>query len=224
MGKIISAITDGIDGIVGAITSTVTDAAATAAQLTTLATSFAVTPSPSLKAPALKGYAVGLHKNHAFNRSLLLSDDQQDIGPLIKSTMKAALAKSQNVFASTYTGDTGIHSDNGLVNNYCGNGADAQPSDPTVEAAIVQLKQQLSQNFMNWQFPVNDDMLQNMAQTMVLEVFTKAGTGDTSVGTYSISNNQSIDWTLTYGLFSITESPSTQGLIYAFSAAFNSGF
>lgn len=224
MGKIMSAITTGIDGIIGAITSTVTDATATAAQLTTLATNFAVPASPAIKAPALHGYAVGLHKSYLPERSLILSDDQQDLGPLIKSTLKAALAKSQAVFTSTYVGDTGVHSDNGLVNNYCGTGAGAQPSDPTVEAAITQLKQQLSQNFVNWQYPVEDDMLQNMAQTMVLEVFDKAGSGDTSVGTYSINVNQSIDWTLTYGLFSVTENPSTQGLIYAFSSAFNSGF
>ncbi len=222
MGKIISTVAGGIDDAVNGIVSTVTNVGATAAQLATLASNFAV-PAPLKENLALRqGYAVGMHK--AASKSMILGDDPQDIGPLIKSTLKAALAKSQSVFTATYVGDTGVRSDNGLVQNYCGTGGGAEPGQPAVDAAIAQLKAQLAQNFNNWQFPTDDTMMSSMAQTMVLEVFNKAGAGDSSVGTYSISTNQSIDWTLTYGLFSVSVSPSTQALVYAFSAAFNSGF
>jgi len=227
MGQIVSAATSTVGSVISGIASSVTDVAGVAAQLSQLAANFSPPAPPAVNATALpKGYAVGLRKSATPGRSVLLTNDdpQQNIGSLIKSTMKAALGNSQSVFAATYVGDTGIRSDYGLVNNYCGTGANAEPSNPAYMAAVTTLKMALSTNFVNWQFPVEDAMLNNMAETMVTEVFTKAGAASSSVGTYSISTNQSIDWVLSYGLFVVTESPSTQALIYAFSAAFNSGF
>jgi hypothetical protein len=223
MGKIVSAVAGGITDVINGVSSAVSDVASTAAQLGKLAENFAVPVAAVLGAAKPgNGYAVGRHQQ---KRSFLLGDGaQEDIGSLIKSTMKQAVAKAQSVFTNTYVGENGIRTDSGLVQNYCGTGVGAGPSPEAIELAISQVSSQIQQNFNNWQFPSTPDMCYEMSKTIVQEVFAKAGAGDTSVGTYSVTVNQSIDWVIAYGLFDVTVNPSTQALIYAFAAASNGGF
>jgi hypothetical protein len=206
MGKIISAIGSTIDDVVSSVSGAIQDVTGTAAQLTALGAKFAVSAEAKKKA-VLSGHSKG---------SAEPMFDGEDIGALIKSTLLQAQKKSLSQFNTQFNSDGSItaSSDDGLVQDYCGDQA----------AGVTAIVNQLSTDFVNWQIPSNNQALQNMASTIMQEIISKAGAGDTSYGQYSLTINQTLYWTVSYGLFDVTVQPTTQALIYAFTAGFGGGF
>lgn len=128
----------------------------------------------------------------------------------LKKAMDGAKNAAKQLFQTTYGSDTNPNIDNGVIQHYKENG--------DISTVINQMKQ----DFKNWGIPADSELLNSMAQTIMTEVKAKAGLAGSSHGVYSITTNQQLKWTVSYGLFAIGQD--NQGLIYGFAAYFDSGW
>lgn len=198
MGKIISDIGSDINSVVDSVGKLVTDVSSAVGQLTTIASGFSTPPAPE--------------KNQLLKSTEYVATlgDPEDINSALKSAMSAAQTKVSSVFSSTFSGVTAAGVDNGVVSDYV-----------TGEGVSCVIKQ-MTQDFKNWQIDADNATIEGMANTIATQISAQIGIAGTSQGHHSINMNQQIDWAVAYGLFAMGNNQ--QGLVYAYTAALDSGF
>lgn len=196
MGKIISAIGSDINTVASSIGDLVTDVSTAIQQLTHIAEGFN-TPE-ELKPESSK-------------RTFVISySDPSDIDGAIKEAIKSAKSASQKLFEKTFPSISIAGTDAGVVQDYVQGGS--------FDCVI----KQISNDFSNWEINVSSDVVNQISQTIAEQIQAQMGAGNSSAGHHHVNMNQVIDWTVSYGLFALGDNK--QGLIYAYSAALDSGF
>ena len=96
--------------------------------------------------------------------------------------------------------------DSGYVEGYIGSMSEA-------ECVIDQLQL----DFKNWNVSTDRSLAEDMSRTLQEEIQVKLGEAGVSYGEKNLGPNEILIWTMSYGLFPITQS--SNGLIYAFGVA-----
>ena len=136
--------------------------------------------------------------------------DANDIDGALKNAMTGASSAASALFTSTWPSLTAAGVDNGVVQDYVAGGS--------VQCVV----DQVTSDFTDWEIDADSKTAKEMANTIAQNVKAQMGTAGSAQGHYSINMNQQIDWTVAYGLFAIGSGKS--GLVYAYTAAFSSGF
>ena len=213
MGSAVSAIASGVDSILTTIGNAVTDAGTTVAHLQMIAQDMLVGPPPPQTGSFARANARrGLHVTSPvmlFARAAT-APTQQDVQTALKTAMDSAKSAAATLFKTQF-GQAPAGTDMGVVNGYNPNGSD-------LSSVITQI----TNDFSIWNLPLSNDQITSMAATLQSQVQAQMGRGGASWGKFVLNMNQTALWTVGYGMFQI--SPSSQGLIYGFSGAMDSGF
>jgi hypothetical protein len=199
MGKVISTIGSDIESVVGSVSSLVTDVASAVGQLTTIAAGFA---SPAVD-----------QSKHFLNSSpyVISLGDPNDINTALKTAMLAAKAKASALFATTFPGIDAAGADYGVISGYV-----------TTSGNVTCAAQQMTTDFGDWEISTDQTTIQGMANTIASQVSAQMGMAGTAQGHHSLNMNEKIDWVVAYGIFTMGDNSS--GLVYAYTAALDSGF
>lgn len=196
MGAIVSSLTTSIDVVANDIAKLVTDSGNAVDNLARIA--------KNITAPPVNG------PTQFMTTGLILSfDSGDDVPSALKSTMKALRKAAENTFTNKFPDTDMAGSEFGVVKGYKENAA--------LDCVIAQMKQ----DFSNWQVPVDQKTIGNMAKTIALEVNAQMGAAGLTHGHHNLNLNQEIDWVVSYGLFVIDADKNEQGLVYAFAAGFS---
>ena len=199
MGKVISTIGSDIESVVGSVSSLVTDVGGAVTQLTSIAAGFASPPvAPSLHFLKSSAYSISL-------------GDPTDINTALKNAMLAAKAAAAGLFAKTFPGVEAAGADFGVISGYV-----------TTSGDVTCAAQQMASDFANWEISTDPATIQGMANTIATQVNAQMGMAGTAQGHHSLNMNEKIDWVVAYGIFTMGDNSS--GLVYAYTAALDSGF
>ncbi|QSO52090.1 hypothetical protein JZ785_25640 [Alicyclobacillus curvatus] len=195
MGQFVSALAKDIEAVSGSIAKLVTDAGQAVAQLGTMTAGFA---GPVPQTP----------EDGTVMTILFAAGD--DVQTALKAALTSAEKASSSLFSKRFGDVDPAGTDKGVVNGY--------KPDGDMSTVFSQMKQ----DFENWNLAVDDKIMNQMANTIAQQVKAQMGLAGTSYGSVYLNLNQKIDWTVAYGMFQVT--PSSQGLVYAFSAALDGGW
>lgn len=81
----------------------------------------------------------------------------------------------------------------------------------------------MAQDFSNWGVALTDGDIQNMLETINVEIAAKQGQVGTSFGVVNVGANSFVDWAVAYGTMP-QDNEGNQALIYGFAAAQGGGF
>jgi hypothetical protein len=208
MGQFISAIVTSVDDICQTIAKTATNVGSTVTQLGTVAAGF-TTSTALFKSPALK-HVQSLHLQASPAPST--ANDAGDVPSALKSAMAGAQSATEALFKTLYSSVTAGGSDKGVDQNFNANG------DVSTVATLIK------QDFDNWQIAADPTTMNDIANTIKNGATFQMGASGTQHGVHNINLNQRIVWTAAYGMFSIDAASNKNGLVYAFTAGFDSGF
>lgn len=158
----------------------------------------------------LNGVAQGFVTPQA-DRYVVSMSVPNDINGALKSAMTAALAKATAVFTKQWPDLTAAGADNGCVQAYV-----------TGSSSVACVVDRLTSDFNTWEISADPTTIQQMANTIALNIQGQMGLAGSASGHHALNMNQSINWAVAYGLFQIDVN--NQGLIYAYTAALDSGF
>jgi hypothetical protein len=199
MGNIVSTIGSDIDSVVTSVSKLVTDVGGAVKQLSSIASGFAAPPAGQLSAAVKTSpYAITL-------------GDPNDINSALKAAMNGAKAKAMSLFAAQFSGVTAAGQDMGVVSGYVSGTTDV----PCVVG-------QMTNDFKIWEISTDPTTIQGMATTIATNVNAQLGMTGTAQGHHSLNMNEKIDWVVAYGIFEMGDN--SQGLVYAYVAALDSGF
>lgn len=203
MGQVLSTLVQDVDDVITSIGKTVTDATKSVGQLTGIVDGFTKASQPAT--PALLQGRLPYRTS-----SVVIFSDAQDFNTALKGAVKSAKDAANKAFNAEWPDDSPAGTDSGIVASFNSSGD------------VTTILSQLKQDFTNWSLPLNDNQILQMAQTLQTQVTAQAGQAGVAHGTYHLNMNQSMVWVVTYGIFYVTQT--TQGLVYAFTAALDSSF
>ena len=203
MGQVISTIAGDITSVVEAIGKTVTDVGGAVGQLTGITSGLAAAaaPAPLALSAGARGYRL---------TSSLMFADPQDFNTALKATIAAAKNAASGTFTKRWPGESANGVDAGVVAGFNNNGD------------LTNIIKQIKNDFTIWALPLSDAQINQMAETLKIQVQAQTGLAGVSEGTFYLNPNQSLIWVVSYGLFQVNQT--AQGLVYAFTAGFDSGW
>jgi hypothetical protein len=202
MGQVLSTIAQDITSVVDAIGKTVTDVGGAVGQLTGITQGLTAAAAP---ATTLTAGASGYRRS-----STIMFADPQDFNTALKATITAAKNAASGTFTKKWPTDTANGVDAGVVAGY-NQGGD-----------LTNVVNQITNDFTNWALPLSAPQIQQMAKTLAIQVQAQTGLAGVSDGTFYLNPNQSLLWVVSYGMFTVNQTQ--QGLVYAFTAGFDSGW
>jgi hypothetical protein len=211
MGQVTSAIVSGIEGIADSIAKQATDTVATVGQLKAIATQLVAVPSLRfLDSPGLQHLPPSALA-YIFRAPSIAFADPASVQTALKAAMTGASGAVKATYKAQFPSVPAGGTDNGAVNPYNAGG------DLSSVVSTIQT------NFTNWNLPVDQTQMGQMAGTIQNEVQAQLGASGTAYGRFYLNANQSVVWAVAYGMF-VVATPSTNGLVYAFTAGLDSGF
>ena len=201
MGQVISAIAGDITSVVEAIGKTVTDVGGAVGQLTGITAGLTAAAAPVALSAGARGYRL---------TSSLMFADPQDFNTALKATIASAKNAASGTFTKKWPTETANGVDAGVVAGFNNNGD------------LTNIITQIKNDFTIWALPLSDVQINQMAETLKVQVQAQTGLAGVSEGTFYLNPNQSLIWVVAYGLFQVNQTE--QGLVYAFTAGFDSGW
>jgi len=126
----------------------------------------------------------------------------------LKAAMKGADKAASAAFKAQFPSVDASGSDYGVINNFFATGG----PETIVKQLIVDMEA--------WQLPVSEQAAGLLAVQMKTDVDAQIGDVGTNHGIYAINMNQSLDYTIAYVEFYITQT--SNGLVYAFTVGLDS--
>lgn len=192
MGSVISSIIESPEEIAEEIAGSVTDVGKCVAQLKDLIAQFSKQLLNSdLEISAEKPAIV------------FLRDDVQDV---LADLIKKAASVASSTYTSIYSGKNPAGTNSGVVKDFCDTGD------------ITPIKQTLHDSLYRWDLPCWDEVVNDIAAAIKSQVTAQMGEVGSTYGQSILGPNQSLDWTVSYGLFVIDPTQKSNGLVYGFSA------
>jgi len=211
MGEVVSAVAEGLKAIVDDVSKLVTDVTATVNAIQTGIDTFGgiTAGNQALMLAGNPELIRGLANVGVPTYTAAVGDDR--LQSSIKDYISAAEGAADKTFQAQFPGADQKGLDSGVVKGFSVGGSN-----------MSTMKQQMSQDFLNWQVNCSGSAVDQMASTIKKQVDAKGGATAASHGRYSVNINYTICFAVAFGIFPVTTD--AMGLVYGFSAGVDTGW